>query len=87
MDLFNEVSKYEHMVNKKNFFGKKKDINLNTKGRNEDHKPCKICEKLKKGIRYHPEATCWFKAKEEDKEKKNFIKHVNNSVIETDRKN
>lgn len=92
VDLFNEVSKYEHMVNKKNFFGKKKDINLNTKGRNEDHKPCKICEKLKKGIRYHPEATCWFKAKEEDKEKKNFIKHVNNSVIEaelneTDQKN
>ncbi|KMQ82740.1 hypothetical protein RF55_22015 [Lasius niger] len=84
VDLFNEVSKYEHMVNKKNFSGKKKDINLNTKGRNEDHKPCKICEKLNKGIRYHPEATCWFKAKEEDKEKKNFIKHVNNSVIEAE---
>jgi len=47
---------------------------------------------LNKGTRYHTEATCWFKTKEDDKIKKNFVKHVNNSVIkaelnETDQKN
>lgn len=91
-DLFTEVNRYEHMVNKKNVLGKKRNVNLNTKGRNEEHKPCKICEKLNKGTRYHPEETCWFKTKEDDKNKKSFIKHVNNSVIEaelleTDQKN
>jgi len=91
VDLFNEVSKYEHMVNK-NFLSKKKNTNVGIKEKNEDQNPCKICEKLNKGTRYHSEATCWFRAKEDDKKKKNFIRHVNNSVIEaeineTDQKN
>lgn len=80
--LFNEVSKYEHIVNKKTFvpkkkFGYYKAFNNN---RNEEKSPCKICEKLNKGTRYHPEATCWFKTKED--ERKNNIKHVNNTEIE-----
>lgn len=92
VDLFNEVRKYEHMVNKKSFFAKRKFGNVRTEGKHEDHKPCRNCEKLNKGIRYHPEATCWFRTNEDDKMKKNFIKHVNNSVIEaelneTDQKN
>lgn len=32
-------------------------------------KLCKICESKNKGIRYHPETTCWFKTK--DNENKN----------------
>lgn len=87
VDLFNEVSKYEHMVNKKNLLQKRKfgDGNLiRTNDKNEGKSPCKICEKLNKAGRYHPEATCWFKPKEGDNTKKNFIKHVNNSVIETE---
>lgn len=92
VDVFNEVSEYEHMVNKKKFLGKKKNVNLNTNDKNEDQKPCKICEKLNKGTRYHSETTCWFRTKEDEKVKKNFVKHVNNSVIEaelneTDQKN
>lgn len=95
VDLFNEVSKYEHMVNKKNILPIKKfgDVSLmKTNDRNEEKKPCKICEKLNKFNRFHPEALCWFRTKEVNKVNKNFIKHVNNSVIEaelneTDQKN
>lgn len=46
--------------------------------------PCKICEKLNTGTRYHPKVTCWFKTKGNDKEKKSVIKFVNNSVIEAE---
>lgn len=81
VDLFNEISKFEHMVNKKSFFGKKK-IYIN-KERNDEKKPCRYCEQLNKGTRYHAESICWFKTKENDKQK-NYIKHVNNSVIETE---
>lgn len=83
VDLFNEVNKYEHLVNKKRFINKRSFGNaefITNKGKN----PCKICEKLNKGSRYHPEATCWFKTKENDKFKRSVIKHVNNSVIETE---
>lgn len=92
VELFKEVNKYEHMVDRKNFLSKKRNTNVGSKEKNEDKNPCKICEKLNKGIRYHSETTCWFRAKEDDKKKKNFIRHVNNSVIEaeinkTDQKN
>lgn len=83
VDLFNEVNKYEHMVNKKRFMNKRTFGNAEH-NKNEDKNPCKICEKLNKGTRYHPEATCWFKTKEGEKFKRNAIKHVNNSVIETE---
>ncbi|CAH0547050.1 unnamed protein product [Brassicogethes aeneus] len=92
VDLFNEISKYEYTINKKNAWIKKRNVNFQNKSKQEDYKPCKICDKLGKGARYHPEATCWFRIKEDDKVQKNFIKHVNNSVIEaelneTDKKN
>lgn len=45
---------------------------------NEEHKPCKICEKLNKGTRYHPETLCWFKSKQ------NTATYVANSVIEAE---
>lgn len=85
-DLFREVSKYEHMINKRSYIPKKKYFygNQNTISKNEGQNPCKICEKLNKGSRYHPEDSCWFRTKENDKEKKNFIKHVNNAVIEAE---
>lgn len=93
VDLFREISNYEHMVRKKSFFEKKKSINnIYHKEKNEEKKPCKNCEKLNKGTRYHSESVCWFNTREHDKEKKNYIRHVNNSVIEaelndTDQKN
>lgn len=78
VDLFNEVSKYEHLMNKKTFFTK------NNSFKNGSKKPCKICEKLNKGTRYHPEDACWYKTKDSDKKEKSFIRHVNNSVIEAE---
>jgi len=33
-------------------------------------KPCKNCEKLNKGTRYHPELVCWFNTRENDRDKK-----------------
>ena len=39
---------------------------------------------MNKGTRYHPEEMCWFKTNNNNKEKKHFIKHVNNSVIEAE---
>lgn len=84
IDLFNEVSKYEHMVNRKTYTFKKKYEPSRTNFKNENQKPCKICEGLNKGTRYHSETACWFRTKEDDKVKKNFIKHVNNAMIETE---
>lgn len=82
VDLFNEVSKYEHMVNKKRFLGQKNTY-FRTNAKNEDRNPCKICEKLNKGTRYHCEETCWFKAKQDNRPKTKSINHVKNSMIET----
>ncbi|XP_063360269.1 uncharacterized protein LOC134649446 [Cydia amplana] len=84
VELFNEVSKYEHMVTKKSYIFKKKYGPSRTNFRNEELKPCKICEGLNKGTRYHAETACWFRTKEDDKVKKNFIKHVNNALIEAE---
>lgn len=84
VDLFNEVSKYEHMVNKKKFSGKKTDVNLKADDKYKGKNPCKICEKLNKGTRYHPEDACWFKGKQDNRIKENNIKYVNNSVIEAE---
>lgn len=83
VDLFNEIAKYEHMINKKNFY-KKKLVNLENKEKTDEKKPCKICERLNKGIRYHSEATCWFKTKQDNKNKENHIRHVNNAIIEAE---
>ena len=81
-DLFNEVTKYEHMVNKKQFLYKKRVGNFKSYSQIEERVTCKICEKLGKGTRYHPETTCWFGSKDETKINKNYVKHVNSAVIE-----
>lgn len=83
-DLFNELNKYEHIVNKKNNFGRRNSRNTETNRKNENKSFCKICAGLNKGTRYHPENSCWFRTKEDTKVKKNFIRHVNNSVIEAE---
>jgi len=90
-DLYNEISKYEHIINKKKVFTRKNDT-INTRKDNEEHKPCKNCEKLGKTNRYHPEEKCWYKQKKHNQERSSLIKHVNNSEIEaelnnTDQKN
>lgn len=81
--LFNEISKHEHMVSNKKF---SKDKNVKTNAEKLEKKsPCKTCESLNKGIRYHPETQCWFKSKEnENKNRKDSVKLANNSVIEAE---
>lgn len=80
VDLFNEINKCEHMVNRRREYIEKRRFGNQKYVKNKE--PCKNCEKLKKGTRYHPESTCWFRTKEE--EKKNYIKQVNNSTIEAE---
>lgn len=82
VDLFNEIGKYEHIVNKKNFQEKKSQTS--TKTQEEKKKACKVCEKLGKETRFHNEDTCWFKNTIRTQENRNFIKHVNNSVVEAE---
>lgn len=78
--LYNEIGKYEHMLNKKQFIKQKRNIYENKD--KPDKIPCKTCENLNKGIRFHPEEKCWFKQTEADKRNKNM--NVNNSVIEVE---
>lgn len=61
--LLHEIRKCENLVNK-NSFTKKKEYKHDNKKKFEEKKPCKNCESLNKGIRYHPEDSCWFKNKE-----------------------
>lgn len=58
--LLHEISKCESLVNNKSFIKKREEKDDNKKyigGR----KPCKICQNLNKGTRYHSEQSCWFK--------------------------
>lgn len=79
-DLFNNLGKLEHLVEKKKFIKKKED---NIKQRKEK---CSICENLQKGVRYHSEDSCWFKTKiNNGKERSNKqIKYINNSELESE---
>lgn len=75
-DLFREVSGLEHLVNKRQ---------LNEKIKKQENKnPCSICEQLKKGIRYHPEASCWFKNKENEIKRGNLSRSTNSSKLEVE---
>ncbi|XP_041982529.1 uncharacterized protein LOC121735693 [Aricia agestis] len=91
VDLFNELGKYEHLMNRRSRITPRKYENQKYVSKNEEKSPCKICDKLNKGTRYHPEATCWCRSNENGQVKKRDYKHVNNSVIEaeliTDQKN
>lgn len=81
-DLINELQKLKGIENKKKIF--KKEDKPKHKFKNEEKKPCKTCEDMNKGVRYHPEEKCWFK-----QEKPKVI--GSNSVIEahlsTEKKN
>lgn len=59
---------------------KKKEERQDNKKKLEGKKPCRNCEKLNKGIRYHPEDSCWFRNKNGDEAR--VI--GSNSVIEVD---
>lgn len=81
-ELFNDIRGFEHLV-KKPIPKEKIDNNANSKGINKDNKsPCSICKKNNKGVRYHPESTCWFKNSQEDKQRKH--EPINNNLIETE---
>lgn len=72
------------MMYKKNVT-KTKDNKFGAKRQTEEKKPCKICEGLNKGSRYHTEEACWFRNKNIEQEKSTKTKNVNNnSVIEVD---
>lgn len=84
IDLFNEISKYEHMTRKNNNgWAKKTNLNLKTDNKLNEKKPCSICARSGKGVRYHPETACYFKDKN-DVTKIHGIRHVNNSEIEVE---
>lgn len=53
-----------------------------SKKKTEEKKPCRICESLNKGMRYHPAEKCWFKTKEEEKHTNTTSLVGNNSVID-----
>lgn len=77
-DFIHELQRLEGIIDKKKIF--KKEGKPEHKIRNEEKKPCKTCEGMGKGLRYHPEEKCWFKL-----EKKERPKAIgSNSVIEVD---
>ncbi|XP_025994927.2 uncharacterized protein LOC120358122 [Solenopsis invicta] len=77
-DLVNELQKLEGITDKKKTF--RKEGKPENRVKNEERKPCKTCEEMDKGARYHPEEKCWFRR--EEKEKPKAI--GSNSVIEVD---
>lgn len=81
-DLLNELRQLECLVNKKNF---QKNFTSDSKQKYEERKPCKTCEGLGKGLRYHPNEKCWFMKKEENREKNTTTKKVhNNSILDVE---
>lgn len=83
-DLFNEIRKYEGMMHKKNSTIIKNST-FSYKNKPNEKKPCKTCESLDKGVRYHPEESCWFKKNKNESEKVFKARNVNNnSIIEVD---
>lgn len=83
-ELFNEVRKCEDLINKNNI-SRKKGEKVQNRKKYEEKKPCRNCESLDKGIRYHPEECCWFRKKEGEKERnKKYGAIGSNSVIEVE---
>lgn len=85
-ELLHEIRKCESFVNKSSFI-KKKVERQEFKRKNEEKKPCKNCEKLNKGTRYHPENSCWFKKRYENEDRvigSNSVIEVN---LNTEQKN
>lgn len=71
-DMLNEIRKYEGMMHKKNSKTIKSGTSVH-KNKTNEKKPCKICESLDKGIRYHPEEYYWFKKNKNESEKNNRV--------------
>lgn len=72
--LFTEINKHEYL-------NKKKEFEKNRKQKSDykevgQRKACTICEKLGKGIRFHPESRCYFKNKSDQV--------INNSTIDAE---
>lgn len=57
-DLFSNIRSLEHLMNKKIVGKKIIDLESKTKEKNFKLQPCRICEKVKKGTRYHSESVC-----------------------------
>lgn len=74
-DLYNEIGRLEHLVSKNKY--EKRNPEIKPK-KIEEKRPCQTCVNEKKGIRYHPEEHCWFKARTS----KSVVKTVNNSELE-----
>lgn len=81
-NLCNEIGKQEYAVNKKNFTKSKKNM-FDNKYKLEKTS-CKICEKLNKGVRYHPEEKCWFRQSDDYENKKKHNKNINNTVLDVE---
>lgn len=82
IDLFNKVRKCEKMYKKNNTTTK--NSKLDFKKKNLEKKPCKTCEYLNKGVKYHPEEKCWFKIRESEKEKNKMGAIGSNTVLEVE---
>lgn len=77
-DLFNEIGRLEHLVKRKTSKPK-----FDAKPIQEKKQKCTICEKLKKGERFHSESSCWFNEKNKRRNNdKGQIKIINNSELE-----
>ncbi|XP_052742160.1 uncharacterized protein LOC128198849 [Bicyclus anynana] len=83
-NLFNEIGKHEQTVNKNNYNKFKRNI-LENKVNSDKIKPCKLCEKLNKGTRFHLEEKCWFKQQTDNHEnRRHYSKNVNNNILDVE---
>ncbi|XP_046614680.1 uncharacterized protein LOC124309826 [Neodiprion virginianus] len=83
-DLFNEISKLEHLVKKYSYEKKGKTFSDSKLKKGEEKEPCQICVKANKGKRFHSETNCWFREKEDKNNKMGPLKSVNNSELEVE---
>lgn len=82
-DLYNEISKLEHLVKKTTTDKKEKIYSDNKYSKKvQEKKPCEICENAKKGKRFHSESSCWFREKKDKKTE--LQKFINNSELEVE---
>lgn len=83
-DLYGSIRGLEHLMNKRivEKKGMLEGVESKIKENKLKEKACRICEKEKKGTRYHPESVCWFKNKDNVHLKKESIRSVNNSELE-----
>lgn len=82
-NLYKEISKHEQTINKNNYNRVKRNT-FDSKVRIDKYKPCKICEKLNKGSRFHSEEKCWFKLTDDHDNKRSYSRNVNNTVLDVE---